>query len=347
MLKKIPFLFLSLLAFRANAEFEYPCYSEGDAPAFLEDSSCCTETCNPCNNWGVWVEGEYLYWKACLSDSRVGIISTIPPRTGENTFHYLSYDRQSGVRASIGIDGLCSCWNLWGSYTYIRPEGKISLEAPIEKGSFILSDFMVANFGNEVAAWNYDFSTSLFQEQKIKYQTYDVLLSRDFEVCCLEIHPFFGVTGLLLDQTLNFSTANGLNTIAFDTTIDYSGVGLKTGVNIVYPLSKCFNIFTRSSFAMVAGSKDYRLKADGVTNDSAPVPVTFASKGNACVYLPGFDIQIGLSYTANWCNKFISFKLGWEFLQWSNVPQINQINTTNDTLTLGMQGLTAGASVLF
>jgi hypothetical protein len=302
---------------------------------------------NSCGCWwnGIWVEAEFLYWKPCLSDSRVGSISTLPPRIGQNNLEFLSFDWEPGVRATIGKNNLWCGLNLRGSYVYMKPEGQVDLAAPA--GSLIFSDFLLANYGAAVADFSYSSSTALFQKHTFTYQTWEVLLSREFNTPCLDFIPFFGVEGLILDQRLDFSTANGANSVAIDTKLDYSGVGLKAGMDIVYPLCGCLDFFLKPSFSMVYGTKDWKVSGNGVTNDTTPLPVNFNANGSACVFIPGFDIQLGFKYMTCCWDKLMGVSVGWEFLQWSNIPQINRFNTTDDDLTLGFQGLTAGGFVVF
>ncbi len=311
-------------------------YLKADNSAYESPSGC---WCN-----GIWLEAEFLYWKACISDSGVAGVSTIPPRTGNINVEFLSFDWEPGVRATIGKNNLWGGLNLRGSYVYMKPEGLVDLNA--SPGTLMFSDFLLANYGSAVADFGYSTSTSIFQKHTITYQNWEVLLSREFNTPCLDFIPFFGVEGLILDQHLDFSTASGANSVAIDTELDYCGVGFKAGMDILYPLCGCFDFFLKPSFSMLYGTKNLRATANGISNDTLEA-INSYSTGEACVFIPGFDIQLGFKYMNCCWDKLMGVSVGWEFLQWSNIPQINRFSTSDDDLTLGFQGFTASGFVVF
>ncbi len=304
-----------------------------------------TNCYNYCWTGNLWIEAEFLWWKPCISNARAGSTTTLPIGTGENKLNFICYDWKPGVRGSIGYDDLFCGWNLAASYTYIQPEGQVSRQAPVD--SVILSDFLGSKLGAEGASFNYDTLTSLFQKHRITYQTWEIILSTTCPTCCATLIPYFGVEGLLLHQRLDVAATSGANSVFFDVKLDYHGAGLKAGLDVDFPLFSCFSFFINPSFALVYGLKHWDIDADGVTNDEAPLPVTFEGRGCTCVLVPGFDIQIGLTYGLKLCETIIGLRTGWEFHQWTNVPQINLLNSTDDTLTLGLQGFFLSGFVAF
>lgn len=311
---------------------DYASCCEGDCPSFCE---------------GFWVEAQFLWWKPCLSDNDVATVSdALIPFQGNNSIVFMPYDWEPGVRVYAGKDNLWCGWDLWGVYTYLQTTGTVDLTAPAD--GLLFSDYLLANLGSGVVGFFYSTSDSIHQKQKLNYQTYEILFSRTaFNVNCLSLTPYFGVEGLLLDQTLNFSTSTDGNSLSIDASLDYHGVGLKTGIDLLFPLNNCFGFFANTSIAMVYGTKHWKITGNGVTNQDTPLNVNTTIKANECLFVPGYDIQIGLDFATCWCGTQVGAKVGWEFLQWCNISQINRFSTNHDKLTLGFQGLIVGGFVKF
>lgn len=314
--------------------------------SYLSHGNLKANECGSCFD-GVCIGAEFLYWQPCLSNNDVALVFDSDPLESSGRFEFIPNDWEPGVRVYLGKDNFWCGWNIWASYTYLKTNGSKDLTPP--PNGALISDFLFGNAGNDIALFAYSFVDFIHQRQTIEYQTYEILFSHwKFETCyCLTLMPYFGVEGLLLDQTLEFATASGANTLNADITLDYHGVGLKTGLDFHFPLWKCFSFIVNTSLSMTYGNKKWELTGIGQTNDTSATPLNQNIKAKECVFIPGFDIKLGLNFATCRCGKEIGVIAGWEYLQKHNVPQINRYGTIDDTLTLGFQGLFAGGYVKF
>jgi hypothetical protein len=256
-----------------------------------------------------------------------------------------------GVRAQFNVRNFLNNANLRGSYTFIRHS---------DKGSFSGSQLTSLIPTERV----FDIVSSNWRST---YQAADLLFT--FPICsnpCFNAMPFFGVEGIYLTQKLNsvgsspFQYYDGRDVKGYFKA-DAWGVGLKVGSDYEYTLTSCLKVFGRGSLSMVSGSPSIRHSFEkGSSYDSQCYEgpsVEFCENG--CSHMmPGFQLQSGVRYLASICRVAIEMHLGYEFVEWLNVPNTRHfigevfsrepvVSTTRTGRNLGFNGLFFGGSVAF
>jgi len=287
---------------------------------------------------------------------------------------------EPGVRVRVAKHDIFCDWTLSGSYTWIHSTDSQSIHAVGTVGS--LSDYVSSPLFGPVIA-NVDDQDQLFftngaASWKTNYQTWDALLSYDFECNrCSTFTPFFGVEGLILSQQLRAAFAlledddeDRTQEAAVSWKSSYFGVGLKLGTDYVFNLFDCLKLFARASGSIVVGdncSSSHQVYHRGTgTGTAAQTRFGRYKDDDCCLIVPGYHIQLGVQYDNNWCGTDVALRLGWEFVQWFNIANPRSYGNTygggstfaannnfavqassGDTSTIGYNGLIAGLDVRF
>lgn len=343
--------------------------------------SCCEQSCDPCSFTGVEVGADFLYWKPCVDElDFVAVESTasftedgIPETHTSLRYKDICQGWEPGVRVRIALPDCWCDWTLSGSYTWINLKNSNSLDllddedltenaalisgsirSPLLHGSFasVLPEFFA---GWEIAKGRLDTT----------YQTWDALFSYDV-VCnrCNILSPFFGVEGLILNQELKAyyleSLDSEINKAVFDWSSDYFGVGLKVGTDYTYNLFDCLKVFARASGSLVVGNdcaESNQAVFLGAASQTINVRSLSYKDDDKFIIVPGYHLQLGVLYESCYCGMDFGIRLGWEFVNWHNVPNhrvfpsdvdVNNALSTSPTVrTLGFQGFLAGGEIRF
>lgn len=318
-------------------------------PSIASAYDSCYDPCDPCEDFcafgGFEIGADFLYWKPCVDDlSVVGIANTADDVTTVS-YKDICPEWEPGFRIRLAKSNICGCISLSGSYTWLKTDDEDSYtsESGVLHPVLLHNALIDANVYNQIAAaWN------------TTYQSFDVLLSYDLNCNdCQTLTPFFGVEGLILNQSLDhaYSMTAVTQTSVWD--CDFFGAGFKMGLQHDVAFSDCFSFFAKGSGTIVAGSNDGKVTFVDVDGASYVF-----EDDSTCIIVPGYHLQAGLKYESDWCGMDFAFRLGYEMLEWRNIPNPRRfygdstdfevaVSTSPTVTTFGFHGLFAGLDFQF
>lgn len=327
------------------------------APVSANQGSCdpcdsCETSCwNPCdwdfcNFGGFEVGAEFLWWKPCVDDLDYAA------RVYETSDHtHVDYkgicpDWDAGVRVTLGLPNFFCNWDVCASYTYFESNDCASID---EENEIVSPLVHQGGLG----------STLIYDEAHgswdMTYHEWDILFA--YDIACNPCHhfkPFFGVAGIVLDQGLTVKLQDSDTEDEIKWNSDFWGVGLRAGTCYTYKINDCISFYAKAHGTLLAGEADSTNHQD---LDTSGENIILKDAG-CCHFVPGYHIGAGFVYDTCVCNWNLSAKLGYEFLEWCNIP--NHRGYTGDNLTteashatsasvrtLGFHGLVAGLALKF
>lgn len=335
------------------------------APSFVNAAgyggncgSCNTcDTCNTCNDCydpcdcgGFEFYADFIWWKPCVDDLDYAAVKESSSR--DNFKHRcICPEWEPGFRVGFAMPDFYCDWGLSASWTYIESDDSGS----VKKDDLVYGSLLHANvqpghmFDQASASWD------------TTYHEWDLLFSTDLS--CKECHhfmPFFGLAGIFLDQKFSADYYDKDNagkyvktaTAAWDS--DIWGIGLRAGTEYQYRFSDCLSFFSKAWGSILYSEGDGELDSkdrSGVPEGSGQIK---AKDDDCCQLMPGWHIGAGFIYDSSWCDCDFQFRLGYEFLQWCNVPNHRVYDrdsvthsTSPSTRTFGFHGLMAGLGMSF
>lgn len=341
--------------------------SLSQAASAYDSCDPCYNPCDPCASFcdmDFTVGVDFLYWKPCVDDLEYATLLTpsnlpAPTTTVDQTRCYQSVclDWEPGFRVYVGLPGLCYDFDLNISYTWMRASTGASVASGVgsEIEGLNLYPGLAPIVTTPVA---FDSASARYQ---LNYNEWDVLFS--YRIACNPCHAFvpkFGVAGVVLDQEFRgqYDTATDGVFADFKATSDYWGVGLRVGSDYEYKLSRCLTFFAAAQGTILAGQKDNKdlstVTDAGITSAGDVVSAEFKDDKNSCHLVPGYHLWIGMRYDDRMCDMDYFARIGYEFLNWWNVPNQRVFmgagagrSTSASVRTLGFHGLFLGAGVSF
>lgn len=327
----------------------------------------CYDTCqDACSLGGFEFGADFLYWKPCVDETDFAAYTLegdttttdgIPENTLSVNYKQMCLNWEPGVRVRVAMPEVWCDWKLSASWVWVHSCDSRALGLADGDQGHYTSPLLAPGFGDLIT----DYVTADGSWDST-YQTWDALFSYDI-TCnrCNVITPFFGVEGLVLNQTLkaDYETTVGeqVNSSYVKWSSDFWGVGLKIGTDYTYTLFDCMKVFARASGSLVIGD-DCNSEDQGIYyQDSATITTLDSRKykdDDKCLIVPGYHLQVGFLYESCYCGVDFGVRLGYEFVNWYNVP--NQRNFSLDSTNgatpssirnYGMHGLLAGAEVKF
>ncbi|MGA8163417.1 MAG: Lpg1974 family pore-forming outer membrane protein [Waddliaceae bacterium] len=317
---------------------------------------CC---CNPCLCGRFEIGGEFIWWKPCLDHLEYAVVDFDPsdPEPRRAKYQTLCPDWEPGGRAWIYSPSLfCGSCGLYASYTGICSKDSDTTRVdPANQDKRIvipLAGFEGLDDFNRVNAhW------------KVHYHDYDVLFTY---VCscgdCSVFRPFFGFAGLVLDQELfvkgrelgtQQQVFNGVN-VKWNS--DLYAYGIRVGTEYECQLADCLSLFGKFAASVLTGEPDTKnfQKAFLVTTEGRVEERLKVAENECYRAYPGYHLSAGAIYSNCLCNVDFSVRIGYEFVEWHNLPHHRRFIDNNPTQgtgstdrTFGWQGLLAGASIGF
>jgi Legionella pneumophila major outer membrane protein precursor len=334
-----------------------PCYDSCYDPC--QTDSCC---------WtGFEIGADFLYWKLCMDDLEYATCyDTVIDSNGNSagshnaTYKHVCPDWDPGFRVYVGIDDVFCDWGLVGSYTRIQSCNSAATKQDGDKYLEAIYTHTYSLIGPTPAP-SQDFVT---MKQDLTYQSFDALFTTDYCMkSCHHFKPFFGVTGLYVDQDNRstwMQTETNLTTHVGNTKWNscLSGYGLRMGSTYSFSICDGLRLFGTGSAAITVADHDTSIsffKVDTTGENSTEYDYTF--KDSECVFVPGYHLQIGFEYDTCMCGSDFGIRVGYEFLQWHNLPNARRFSSegppelsysSSATVnTLGYHGLFAGLNVKF
>ncbi len=307
-------------------------------PASADD---CRSSCDPCGNsndscadscfGGIEIAADFLYWKPCVDDLTYGAsVSPVDTSTTGLSLRTIKYKNicpnwEPGFRITAGKDDVWCGMRLAASYTWINMNN---------------SNHSSTQCGTSLPGWIespliHPALSGITDRHAIRgswdatYQTWDVLFS--FDLCgnrCYSFRPFFGLAGLIFDQSMKVALFDDDCRILADSVHmrwdnDYFGIGFKVGSHYSYQVCDGFSIFANASGTIVSGDSDDKFNKntqtsvglDGITLTR----LTFEEPSCSCQMIPGYHLQLGIEYVSDMCNCETNIRIGWEYLIWHNI----------------------------
>lgn len=321
-----------ILLFNFEAMAEECCYyQENDC---VEQETCvpeCSSLSCCCKNY-YYIGADYLYMRAWQGGTdRAGVG---PLFTGE--IKSIDFDWDHGFRVYAGADFCCD-WGISGTYTYLRPSGKKTIEAetifPTTLPQFVVGG---VNFTGEL---NVFFETGEANFSKIRssidlnYNLIDIELAKFFRCTpCFDFYVSTGVQIALMDETITDFFAGvlsiSINQIAQPLTTgiipielnwvqswDFDGAGLRLGASGNYQLGCGFFLGSDFHLAVLFGEYKTRNNRNILLFDTSDLSGLVAQDA------PFFDIVFNEYYFVSMQEKFHDFVsnvqldlgIGWEY----------------------------------
>lgn len=324
------------------------------------ENNCCNDPCQSrCCDFGSFEIGvDFLYWKPCVSDlDYVGVETHQDPK--KINIRSIDTDWEPGVRAFLKIPS-CTCdWDVEASYTYIESRNTESRKVPQDD-----DDMLPVNSHPNFTKYNQDYQTAK-GKWNAEYQEWEVLFVYNLHnTKCHKFSSFFGIAGIELDQKLHIElTDDDLDFVTTDWKGDYWGVGFRAGTQYEYNFSDCFSFFTRAHGTVLAGEPK-KVRYHNTFIDCDGDGELIVSDDNRCQIVPGFNIGAGFAYNTSYCDTDWSLRVGYQFLEWFNLPRhrtfvggadqgtidrdvVLSTSSASTGRSLGFHGLTAGISLAF
>lgn len=309
--------------------------------------------CDPCH-WNLCEQRidigvDYLYWKPCVDDLDFAATVETDNKITDVKYKGICPDWEGAFRVYLNLPAFYCDWEMCLSYarvetcdskktTFDNPSTTEGITSPL-----IHPDLISANLYEEAKAhWG------------LCYQEWDVLFCYDTSCNrCHSLKPFFGVAGIYFKQKLHadfLSEQSDIYTVKWDSS--YWGVGLKAGTEYTYRFNNCITFVAKASGALLAGEASSKNKQKFDTKIDL-------KDDDCCHFIPGYYIGAAAIYEGCLCGKEYLIKVGYEFLNWYNIPNHRVFygadgnnaelshSSSSSTRNLGFHGPLAGISVIF
>lgn len=320
--------------------------------AFDRYDPCCKKECGGFP--AVWAEAEYLFLKPCVDDLDWAVkssqnIAVNPIPSGEGSFKHLDPGWKSGFRLKAGKDDIIEDWGVSLEFSYLkgeesdketRPAGGTLLPTFVHVGNLIGSDF---NADEGRAKWS------------LRFQTVDILVNHPLECnACHHFNPYFGAEALIINQMIKSEFTAGQEELSSRWESDYFGVGVVLGMRYDWKWTSCLGFFSDVSGRIIRGDAD--MHDHFRTNVEDALDQDFKLRYDDCLFVPGYRIAVGLSYSQDICGKKLRLDAGYEFMRWHHLPNPRRyvtgsdglpISTSPSTSALGLHGALLGLHVNF
>lgn len=351
---------------------EYPYEEENRYHYPMEDAICenkveaaqlCLPPCAPCNPYCLEIGADFIYWKPLVDDLDYAFKSNGPltdlineEATGEGKFKYLHFDWEPGYRIFVKAPSLLwKCWSLSSSFTYLRPVARNSTDV-LDDDEALDMLLPTALHGGYNTIVDLDAASGKWD---LKYKDFDFLFSFDFtSEDCHIFSPFIGVEILRLDHDVHFNynstTSLGYGSVRWDG--DFFGAGLKAGASYHFDLAKSFYLNAKASASILNGNADYSYRQRRRVTGIDPEETNFRLDSDESIFVPGFQLSIGLGYNGCLVRFPMKVEIGYEFVEWSNTPNPKKfwdsfvllgVGGPSSLTTIGFHGFKAGLTLSF
>ncbi len=294
------------------------------APTFVS-ANCCGDPCsyNCCNipycadDYMLGID--FLWWKPCVEDISFGgtLKNTESAGLNEIDFDYegICPDWSSGVRLTFDYPNLFTWCNIGmtASYTYFEMNQKHTIHG---------SDNIFFLFHPGLGYLSVD-ENPIHGKWYMKYQDWDTMFYFNNSCCeCVNITPSIGVAGILLNQDLKAHTCDNNDVSTLNWKSNLIGVGLKLGLELDYCYCNCLKFYGFADGAVLAAHSHTKNKQSYVPgNEEGTTTKLKMNDHNCCSCIPGFHLGAGVETTVCVCGFPVSFRAGYEFLEWFNLPK--------------------------
>ncbi|MGA8164943.1 MAG: Lpg1974 family pore-forming outer membrane protein [Waddliaceae bacterium] len=318
------------------------------------DASYCSSWsfCDPCTFGGLEVGGEFIWWKPCLDHLEYAVIFDLPGIEKRKVRHKtLCPSWEPGGRVWVYAPSIfCGCCGLSASWTgiYSRDSASTSVPEFSDKRIIVppLGDALTGIVDEVEACW------------RVHYYDYDVLAAFPcrFGNCSI-FRPFFGFAGLTLEQKLHLEVE--AEEAGSDVKHDIKwksnlyAFGLRVGAEYECKVANGLSLFGKCSTSVLTGEPDTKNVQVGEF-PSEQKSVLKVSENECYRVYPGYHLSAGAIYHCCIFDADFALRLGYEFVEWHNLPHHRRFirgdprqGTGSTDRTFGWQGLLVGGSITF
>lgn len=286
---------------------------ENNCDNIVEDNECAKNPCE-CFIKGVTFGIDYLYWKPCISGLHYAVTgeTDLGASTNKHKYNYVSPSAESGFRVYNITEMTTEGLFVKAIYTDLGCESshcvasQASESVQLSRGQPF--DSLYANGAKGV--W------------EMKYQTVEVVGEYKLDLEIFAINLYGGVDVMLLDQKLNSKSTDSFSEETRNVEIrqrqQYFGAGPILGAGTTVAITDCLNFFFDANVNLLIGSADETDKFHWEIDNTRTEDRHYKSED--CYCFPGWHLQFGLGYKTSYCGYDIGFRLGYEFLQYTNAP---------------------------
>lgn len=315
-------------------------------------SQCCKKSCIPVYtddcNWqhchfggSSTFEVEALIWKTCIEDLDYAAKILTTGDTTRVYYQRICPDWEAGIRFSYEMPSFLWDWGFMASYTIVDYDDS----AKVVRAGSITSPMIHQGVIDEL-------DDKAVGDWELCYHDWDLLLS--YHLSCGQCHhikPYLGVAGVFIEQKLKTKFMGEREDYTVRWHSRYRGYGLRAGSEYQYVINKCLRVYSDANATLLAG--------EGKSKNKQVFDEEIKLKDNHCChFIPGYHIGAGILSDMWICDVMFTLRIGYEFVQWFNLP--NNRGFTGDNITseashatsssvrnLGFHGVNAGISMTF
>jgi hypothetical protein len=312
-----------------------------------------------CYQAGLYVTGDYLYWKAEQDGLMFAETSKnrVPFTIDDGKLFNPDFDWASGFRVGMGYHFNYDGWDLFLQWTDYDVETSRHVHAP--KNGQLLALWSTAHgvnpsyYGLKASAhWHLD------------YDIVDLELGRNYYVSrALSIRPFLGARGAWINQRIRLhyeglDFGSGFNPNNYPLTTwgknAFHAGGARLGFNLVWHLNRMWGIYTNVSGSLLLGY--FNAHVHGKLN-LPPEATSVELSSSVRRVRPNLEIATGLKWEdcfskGKW---HLAITVGYELVQWWSMNQMIQMldacpangESYRRRGDLGLQGWTIAARLDF
>jgi hypothetical protein len=350
---------LLLVSTQAAAQCSSPCCPVYDSSSEPE-CFCKFPNFNPCcQGFGgeMLITAEFLWWRPCFDNLDYAVKTEKEGFLDEvifenNSYRHIDHEWMPGLRVGLELDNIYCDWDLRFNYTWFP--GKNTKESSGSLGTIQPTLFHpgVIDF--------LDSFEEITASHRFQYHNFELQFGQTFELSpCHEVFPFFGVHGVLLEQVIQSEgIEDGETRARARWESGYQAMGLQIGGDYHYRLQSNLEFFAYGAFSVIAGCNKISNRQDNIAFDGEmdlSRVVFFRNQEGICT--PGLHLKAGANYTLETCGQELMLTIGYEFIQWFNMPQVRRflsdnasnigLSTTPNGSRIGFHGLFLGSGFSF
>ncbi|MEM1282296.1 MAG: Lpg1974 family pore-forming outer membrane protein [Chlamydiota bacterium] len=331
-----------------ECETEEECDEECDEEDEDSVRDPCYGGCMPCECMidGYGVSIDYLYWNPCVTGLHYAVKrKDLDPATDyrKYDYHYVGASSASGFRVGLNSQFTIEGLSFKAIYTDVGFHDKACVISAVD-------EYIRLSHGSPHRLSAVNRATGWYD---MKYQTVEAVFVYELDLEILKLKPYGGVDVLLYDNRLTAEGSNDINqdpyTVGFRKQQQYFGAGPMLGFGTSFGFTECLSVFFDVNASLfIGGAEEDDRFYDRFDEDD------WYFKSRDCYCFPGWHIMLGLGYESELCGLDVGFRIGYEFVQYTNAPWFLDYEEDDDGLissvnanNLSFRGLFAGVSVGF
>ncbi len=322
---------------------------------------------NPAHNLDIpafYVTGDFLYWKTNEDGLEFAFTSDSAPlstATSDGKLHDVKFEWSPGFRVGAGYTFKYDAWDLYANWTHLDTTARKSLtnNSPAE------NTLTQTWFTPQIGASSFLNATGASARWRMHYNTGDLELARFFFVSrTLALRPFMGVRGAWIEQRYRARYTGGdfgtISPTTFRAHNNFSGGGLRAGLNMLFHFSRNWGLFGKASGSLVYGRFEIREKVTGIVPGGTASATIFEEKHSMNRVRANAEAGGGLQWEYFFCNNkmHVVLSAGYEIVEWFNQNELREFRRDSTVANnfgfsiardgdLGMQGFTLAARLEF